>query len=114
MPEGRSYGFISENGAGKTTTMKIILGLLAADGGEIRICGEKVGYGQTRTNRFIGYRMCRNFTAISPRRNILALIPWRLAAGVPSGALRKRADDYWSSWRFHHLHSRRISGFRAA
>ena len=33
VPEGAIYGFIGENGAGKTTTMKIILGLLAADGG---------------------------------------------------------------------------------
>ena len=55
VPEGAIYGFIGENGAGKTTTMKLILGLLAADGGEIRICGEKVVYGQTHTNRFVGY-----------------------------------------------------------
>ena len=55
VPEGSIYGFIGENGAGKTTTMKLILGLLAADGGEIRICGEKVVYGQTHTNRFVGY-----------------------------------------------------------
>ena len=40
VPEGAIYGFIGENGAGKTTTMKIILGLLAADDGEVRICGE--------------------------------------------------------------------------
>ena len=55
VPEGSIYGFIGKNGSGKTTTMKIVLGLLQSDAGEISICGEKVRYGDTRTNRFIGY-----------------------------------------------------------
>ena len=55
VPEGSIYGFIGKNGSGKTTTMKIILGLLQADSGEISVCGQKVRYGDTRTNRFIGY-----------------------------------------------------------
>lgn len=53
--EGSVFGFIGRNGAGKTTTMKIILGLLQADSGEITVCGEKVHYGSTPTNRYIGY-----------------------------------------------------------
>ena len=55
VPEHSIYGFIGKNGAGKTTTMKTILGLLKADSGEIFVNGEKVVYGQTDTNRFIGY-----------------------------------------------------------
>lgn len=55
VKENSIYGFIGENGAGKTTTMKMILGLLRADEGEIQVNGEKVCYGQNRTNRFIGY-----------------------------------------------------------
>ncbi len=55
VPENRVYGFVGRNGAGKTTTMKITLGLLAADEGEVRVCGEKAYYGNTATNRFIGY-----------------------------------------------------------
>ena len=55
VPEHSVFGFIGRNGAGKTTTMKLILGLLRADGGEIRVCGERVSYGETRTNRHIGY-----------------------------------------------------------
>ena len=49
------FGFIGRNGAGKTTTMKIILGLLTADSGSVTVCGEPVTYGETATNRFIGY-----------------------------------------------------------
>jgi ABC-2 type transport system ATP-binding protein len=55
VPEHTVFGFIGKNGAGKTTTMKMILGFLKQDSGEIRVCGEKVSYGSTKTNRFIGY-----------------------------------------------------------
>lgn len=55
VPEHTVFGFIGKNGAGKTTTMKMILGFLTQDGGEIRVCGEKVSYGNTKTNRHIGY-----------------------------------------------------------
>lgn len=55
VPEHSIFGFIGKNGAGKTTTMKIVLGLLKADGGTISVCGEKVSFGQTKTNQFIGY-----------------------------------------------------------
>ena len=55
VPEHSIFGFIGKNGAGKTTAMKTILGLLKADAGEIIVNGEKVVYGQTPTNRYIGY-----------------------------------------------------------
>lgn len=55
VPEGSIFGFIGVNGAGKTTAMKTVLGLLKADGGEIYVNGERVVYGQTTTNRHIGY-----------------------------------------------------------
>ena len=35
---GELFGFVGRNGAGKTTTMRIALGVLGADGGEVR-CG---------------------------------------------------------------------------
>lgn len=55
IPEGSIYGFVGENGAGKSTTMKIILGLLDSNGGEITVFDEKVIFGQTPTNKYIGY-----------------------------------------------------------
>lgn len=36
---GEIYGFLGPNGAGKTTTIKMIVGLLAQDSGEITVCG---------------------------------------------------------------------------
>ncbi len=55
VPEGSIFGFIGANGAGKTTTMKMILGLLPSDSGDVFVRGEKVSFGETKTNRHIGY-----------------------------------------------------------
>ena len=55
VPEHSIFGFIGKNGSGKTTTMKTVLGLLKPDAGEITVNGERVAYGQTATNRYIGY-----------------------------------------------------------
>lgn len=55
VPKNSIFGFIGKNGSGKTTTMKTVLGLLSADSGEIEVNGERVVYGQTNTNKYIGY-----------------------------------------------------------
>lgn len=55
LPEQSVLGFIGQNGAGKTTLMKMIVGLLSSDEGTIKVCDEVVYYGNTKTNRLIGY-----------------------------------------------------------
>lgn len=55
VPQNKVYGFIGKNGAGKTTTVKMILGLVKADEGEIMVNGERVTFGQNTTNKYIGY-----------------------------------------------------------
>ncbi|MEA2337959.1 MAG: lantibiotic transport system ATP-binding protein [Thermoanaerobaculia bacterium] len=40
VPAGSIYGFLGPNGAGKTTTLRLILGLLKLQRGEIRIFGK--------------------------------------------------------------------------
>ena len=49
---GEVFGFVGANGAGKTTAMRIALGVLAADAGEVRWKGEPVGF---ETRRRFGY-----------------------------------------------------------
>jgi ABC-type multidrug transport system ATPase subunit len=41
VPTGSIYGFLGPNGAGKTTTLRLILGLLKVQRGEISIFGER-------------------------------------------------------------------------
>lgn len=40
LPQGCIMGLIGENGAGKTTTIKLLLGLIQADSGSIRVLGQ--------------------------------------------------------------------------
>ncbi|WP_406281430.1 ABC transporter ATP-binding protein [Embleya sp. NBC_00896] len=42
VPPGQMFGFVGTNGAGKTTTMRIALGVLATDAGEVRWQGRPV------------------------------------------------------------------------
>lgn len=39
VPEGGIYGFIGPNGAGKSTTIRILLGLLKKNAGEVKLLG---------------------------------------------------------------------------
>jgi ABC-2 type transport system ATP-binding protein len=42
VPGGEMVGFVGPNGAGKTTAMRIVLGVLQADSGEVRWRGKRV------------------------------------------------------------------------
>ena len=45
---GELFGFVGRNGAGKTTTMRIVLGVLAADAGEVRWNGKPLDFAARR------------------------------------------------------------------
>lgn len=55
IKKGRVVGFLGPNGAGKTTTIRTIVGLSRPTKGEIFVGGEKVNFGDTKTNKSIGY-----------------------------------------------------------
>jgi ABC-2 type transport system ATP-binding protein len=42
VPRGAIFGFLGRNGAGKTTTLKLLLGILHRDAGEIRLFGNSI------------------------------------------------------------------------
>jgi ABC-2 type transport system ATP-binding protein len=59
---GEVFGFLGPNGAGKTTTIRMICGLLRADGGEIRVNGTPL-----RTN----VRACRGRIGLCPQELVI-------------------------------------------
>jgi ABC-2 type transport system ATP-binding protein len=42
VPRGAVYGFLGPNGSGKTTTIRMLLGLIAADDGEVDLLGHVI------------------------------------------------------------------------
>jgi ABC transporter len=52
VAEGQMFGFVGPNGAGKTTAMRIVLGVLEPDAGEVRWRGRPV---DAETRRRFGY-----------------------------------------------------------
>ena len=92
VPSNSIYGFVGRNGAGKTTTMKAVLGLLRADEGEILVVGEKVVFGQTATNRHIGYLPdVPEFYSFMTPREYLRLCGESL--GMNGADIKKRSEE---------------------
>lgn len=52
---GEIFGFLGPNGAGKTTTIKMIVGLLEQDEGEIRVSGLDTRENSLETKRLFSY-----------------------------------------------------------
>jgi ABC-2 type transport system ATP-binding protein len=52
VADGQMFGFVGPNGAGKTTTMRIVLGVLAGDRGEVLFRGRPVDF---EVRRSFGY-----------------------------------------------------------
>lgn len=52
---GEIYGFLGRNGAGKTTTLRVLMGIVSAQQGEIELFGERVRKISVAMKRHIGY-----------------------------------------------------------
>ena len=51
---GETYGLLGPNGAGKTTTISMVAGLLAADDGEVRVAGARMGPREVAPKKRLG------------------------------------------------------------
>src|SRR5579859_7671081 len=55
VASGEVHGFLGPNGSGKTTTIRILLGLLRADGGSVRLLGGDPWSQATALHRRLAY-----------------------------------------------------------
>jgi len=55
IARGEVFGLVGPDGAGKTTTLRVVLGLLAAHGGEVQSCGLDPLRQAAELSRHIGY-----------------------------------------------------------
>jgi ABC-2 type transport system ATP-binding protein len=101
VPPGGVHGFLGPNGSGKTTTIRILLGLVAADTGQVRVLNTDVPRGLPDVVGRVGalVESPQLFPGFSGRRNLEVLA--RLA-GLPEARidellelvdLADRADD---------------------
>ncbi|WP_018502362.1 ABC transporter ATP-binding protein [Parafrankia discariae] len=87
---GELFGFVGSNGAGKTTTMRIVLGVLAADAGQVRWAGRPV---DLAARRRIGYMPEeRGLYPKMPVRD--QLIHLARLHGMPAAAAGRSADAW--------------------
>jgi ABC-2 type transport system ATP-binding protein len=98
---GKVHGFLGPNGSGKTTTLRVLLGLIKPDAGEVRILGHRVPGELPATIAQIGSLVeePKFFAAFTGRRNLelladLAGLPGtRVDAVLDTVGLTDRADE---------------------
>ena len=89
VPAGHIVGFVGRNGAGKTTAMRIALGVLQADEGEVRWRGHAV---DTATRRRFGYMPEER--GLYPKMRVLEqLVYLARLRGTPKDVARERASE---------------------
>lgn len=103
------FGFLGKNGAGKTTTMKMVMGLLKADRGNILVSSKEVRFGQTAVNKDIGYlpEVVDFYGYMTPKEYLMLS---GQISGLKSGEVNQRAKDLLAIVGLEGV-NRRIEGF---
>ena len=88
VPSGGVHGFLGPNGSGKTTTIRMLLGLIRADAGGMRLFGTEVPAGLPGVIGRIGaiVEQPKFFPAFSGRKNLALLAA---AIGAPAARVEE-------------------------
>jgi ABC-2 type transport system ATP-binding protein len=106
VESGGVHGFLGPNGSGKTTTIRVLLGLVRADAGDVRLLDRPVPAGLPEVIGSVGALVETPlfFPGFSGRRNLQLLAR---TAGLPRARvdealetvdLRERADDRFAGY----------------
>ncbi|WP_455385603.1 ABC transporter ATP-binding protein [Acidihalobacter prosperus] len=90
IPSGALYGLLGPNGAGKTTLIHILAGILAADGGEIRIDGRPRRPGRVASDIALVPQDLAFYPTLSVAENLRF---YAAAAGVPARERTQRIEQ---------------------
>lgn len=103
------FGFLGKNGAGKTTTMKLVMGLLKADRGNILVTSQEVHFGQTAVNKDIGYLpdVAEFYGYMTPKEYLMLS---GQISGLKSAEINQRIKDLLPTVGLEGI-NRRIQGF---
>lgn len=91
VSSGEIFGFVGSNGAGKTTAMRIALGVLSSDGGEVRWDGRPVDFA---VRRRIGYMPEER--GLYPRMKVGQQLGYLARLHGMDAAAAGRAVDRWT------------------
>jgi ABC-type glutathione transport system ATPase component len=103
VADGQMFGFVGSNGAGKTTAMRIVLGVLAPDAGEVRWRGQPMTDEICKRLGYLPEDHGQTFL-----QECAGLLPWRVYArkageqaryrrthSRPPGGAGNRLHDRW-------------------
>src|SRR3954467_4432832 len=90
VPPGSMFGFCGANGAGKTTTMRIAMGLVRADAGEVRWQGHRL---DPETRRRVGYMPEER--GLYPKMRVAEQVTYFARLHGLDAAAARRAADEW-------------------
>ncbi len=92
VPNGGVHGFLGPNGSGKTTTIRMLLGLVRADAGEMRVFDQVVPDALPAVIGRVGaiVEQPRFFPAFSGRKNLALLAQ---AIGAPKSRVAEVLDE---------------------
>ncbi len=103
VPRGRIFGFLGANGAGKTTTMRVCLGILRADAGEVRWNGTPTTALPRRTWGYLPEER-----GLYPRMAVLdQLVYFATLYGLPPDVARRDARHWLTRFRIPDYATRR-------
>lgn len=101
IKEGEIFGFLGPNGAGKTTTIRMLVGLISPDSGEVIICGKNLQSNKEEALKDVG-AVVENpelYKYLSGRENLMQIARIRRVSKVEVEklielvGLKDRIDD---------------------